>query len=178
VTDLQHEIVPETAPAVHHRSKLNWWLAGGLVVALLAVIGLGAWVYHDHNQTPTTPTLTSTQAAGVAVVKANIAALNAADYTALANTMTSDVVWMTVGGGKVLAGPRTGSQAYVAFVKSNPTQFTTLGDPIVAGDSMVAVPVSVAGGGTGMWVCTVRNVDGSMKVSEMLWVPEPSARVL
>jgi ketosteroid isomerase-like protein len=174
VTDLQHEFVPETAPVEHHRSTLNRWLAGGLVVALLAAIGLGAWVFYDHNHTD----LTSTQTAAVAVVNANLAAHNADDWTALTNTMTSDAVWMAVAAGKITDGP-LGVEEYVGMIKSmGGVHFTTLGEPTVAGDTVVAVPVSLSAGatGTGMAVFTVRNDGGQVKVSEMVYLTEPSSR--
>jgi len=175
VTDLRHAMVPETAPVEHHRSTLNWWLAGGLVVALLAVIGLGGWVYYDHHQTTTG--LTATQAAAVAAVNANVAAHNADDYAAMANSMTSDFSWTAVGGGAITAGPINGRQAYLDMIKSyGGAHMTTLADPVVASDTVVAVPMTVSIGGTGVLVVTVRNDGGTVKVSEMVWVPEPGSR--
>ena len=174
-TDVQHEIAPETAPVVHHRSTLNWWLAGGLVVALLAVIGLGAWVYNDHHQTTTG--LTTTQAAAVAAVDASLAAQNANDCTALANSLTSDATWMAVGGGAIGVGPIVGRQAYVDMIKSEGgATFTKLADPVVASDTVVAVPMNVSISGAGVCVFTVRNDGGTVKVSEMVWIPEVNSR--
>lgn len=153
---------------------VNRWLAGGLVVALLAVIGLGAWIFYDRNHSG----LTTAQTAAVAAVNANLAAHNADDWAGIANTMTPDVVWTAVAAGKITDGPLVG-QAYVGLVQSmGGVHFTTLGDPVVAGDTVVAVPVSLSGGaaGTGMAVFTVRDDGGQVKVAEMVYLTEPSSR--
>jgi hypothetical protein len=181
VTDLQHETLPETVPAEHHRSALVWWLAGGLAVALLAVIGLGAWVYYDHNQTTTTG-LTSTQAAAVAAVDAHMAAMNANDPAAIANTATSDVVWTTVFGGKVMDGPYVGKDYLALMASAAPTfSIQKLGDPAVGGDSVVAVPTyfsanKLGASGTGVTVFTVRAEGGQLKVAEITVYPDLASR--
>ena len=56
--------------------------------------------------------------------------------------------------------------------------FTTLGEPTVAGDTVVAVPVSLSSGavGTGMVVFTVRDDGGQLKVAEMVYLAEPASR--
>jgi hypothetical protein len=61
VTDLHDEVIEDAVRAQPDPKTVIWRLAGGLAVALLAVIGLGAWVYDDHQRmtaTPTTTTLT------------------------------------------------------------------------------------------------------------------------
>jgi hypothetical protein len=86
VTDLQHEIVPDHAPREHHpQSTLTWWLAGSLVLALLAVVGLGAWVYSDHHQATAAPvTATGVAPPAIAAVLASrVAAVNSGDKQTL-----------------------------------------------------------------------------------------------
>jgi len=145
------------------------------VVALLAVIGLGAWVYYDHRQTTTG--LTTSQSAAVAAVNASLAAQNANDYPALAKYLTDDVSWMEVGGGRIDIGPVVGRQAYVDMIKvDGGANFTELADPVVASDTVVAISLNVSIGGTGVCVFTVRNDAGTVTVSEMVWVPEPTSR--
>jgi len=92
MTDLQHEVVPETPPLEHHRSALVWWLAGGLAVALLAVVGLGAWVYADHHRTTPEPSPTEPSAEVVALLDQRIAAMNRGDGAAAAALYAKDAV--------------------------------------------------------------------------------------
>lgn len=92
VTDLQHDVIRKTAPVEHHRSVLVWWLAGGLIVSLLAVIGLGVWVYVEiHHQTSqASPTQPSAEV--VALLDQRIAAMNAGDGAAAAALYAEDAV--------------------------------------------------------------------------------------
>ena len=91
--------------------------------------------------------------------------------------MTSDVSWMQVGAGAIGIGPVVGRQACLDMIQSNGgATFTKLADPVVASDTVVAVPLSVSIGGTGVCVFTVRNDGGTLRVSEMVWIPEPNSR--
>lgn len=94
MTDLQHETVRETTPAEQHRSALTWWLAGALVVALAAVVGLGAWTWYDHSQTSTSPPAASGLAtdAVTTLLASRVAAVNNGDKQALMNVYASDAV--------------------------------------------------------------------------------------
>jgi hypothetical protein len=173
--DLRYDVIEDSVPPGPDPKRVISWLAGGLVVALVAVVGLGAWVYSDHRQT--TPGLTTSQVAAVAAVNASLAAQNANDYAALAKYLTKDVSWIGVGGGVIGDGPVVGRQAYVDMIKSaGGVKFTKLADPVVASDTVVAVPLIVSVGGLGVCVFTVRNDGGTVKVSEMVWIPDPSFR--
>jgi hypothetical protein len=94
VTDLQHTNVPDAAPVEQHRSTVNRWLAGGLVVALLAAIALGAWVYNDHHETAATPSALSGLASpeGTAMLAARVAAVNGGSAATIAGFYSPDAV--------------------------------------------------------------------------------------
>jgi len=94
VTDTQHRQITETAPVEHGRSVLVWWLAGGLAVALLAVIGLGAWVYIDHHEAATTPSAVAGLASPevTAMLAARVAAVNGGSATTIATFYAPDAV--------------------------------------------------------------------------------------
>ncbi len=189
MTDLGHAVpdlhydddVIVEGPPVHRWSTLEKWLGGALAVALLAVGALGGWVYADHRQGESASGLTSAQAAAVHAVELHLAALNTNDATALRETMTSDAVWSAPGEGAIGVGPYRGDD-YVTFMQQLAPSFqiTTLGDPVVAGDTAVAVPVSISGPlgvtGTGLSVYHVRAEAGTVKVSEILWIPQVSDR--
>jgi hypothetical protein len=166
---------------VHRWSRLEKWLVGALAVALLAVGVLGGVVYADHRQSDPVPGLTAAQVAAVAAVKLHLAALNTNDPVALRETMTADAVWSAPGDGALGAGPYRGED-YVTFMQQLAPSFeiTTLGDPVVAGDTVVAVPASISGplgvSGTGLSVFQVRAEGGTVKVSEILWIPQVSDR--
>jgi ketosteroid isomerase-like protein len=175
VTDLQHDVVPETAPVEHHRSALVWWLAGGLAVALLAVIGLGAWVYTDHHQT-------TSQQNAVAAVTAFTDAINAHDVTAVTAAQTADATWVSIAGGQVVDGPYL-SDALVTQEKdwmSSGLNLATLGTPLVSNDTQVVVATHAtfssepAAGGGGSITYTLRDDGSGLKVASVTFVMNSS----
>ena len=182
VPDLHYddEVIAE-GPPPHRWTSLEKWLVGALAVALLAVGALGGWVYADHRQGESVLGLTSVQTAAVDAVTLHLAALNTNDAAALRETMTSDVVWSAPGDGGIGVGPYRGED-YVTFTQQFAPSFqiTALGDPVVGGDTTVAVPVSISGPlgatGTGLNVYHVRAEGGTVKVSEILWIPQVADR--
>jgi len=98
VTDLQHGIVPQTTPVEHRRSTVNAWLVGGLVLALVALVGLGVWAYNDHNQTPSNPAAAPTATAGLApqavtaMLASRVAAVNNGDKQTLMRVYAPNAV--------------------------------------------------------------------------------------
>jgi hypothetical protein len=98
MTDVQSPIAPRTTHVERRRSTVNAWLVGGLVLALAALIGMGAWFYYDHNQTPSTPTAAPTASAGAAtpavraMLAIRVAAVNNGDKQTLMNVYAPDAV--------------------------------------------------------------------------------------
>lgn len=175
MTDLQHDMVPETAPVEHHRSALVWWLAGGLAVALLAVIGLGAWVYTDHHQT-------TSQQNAVAAVTAFTDAINAHDITAVTAAQTADAAWVSIAGGQVVDGPYL-SDALVTQERdwmSSGLDLATLGTPLVSNDTQVVVATHATfssepgAGGGGSITYTLRDDGSGLKVASATFVVNSS----
>jgi len=171
VTDIQHQQIPETAPVEHRRTALVWLLAGGLAVALLAVIGLGAWVYNDHHQT-------ASQQNAVAAVTAYINAVNGNDMTAVKAAQTPDNSWMTVVNGAVFDGPYQ-AEALVtqeADWLSSGLNLATIGTPLVFSDTQVVVQTHATfstdptRGGSGAVTYTLRNAGSGLKVSSAVFV--------
>ena len=170
MTDLQHHVVPEAAPVEHHRSALVWWLAGGLALALLAVIGLGAWVYTDHHQS-------TAQRDAVAAVTAYTDAVNAHDMAAVKAAQTIDATWVSVAGGAVVDGPYAG-QALVdqetSWISEGLT-LETLGTPLVSSDQQVVVPTHATfsdptAGGGGAVTYTLEDQGHGLKVVSAVFV--------
>ena len=175
MTDIQHRQIPDTAAVEHRRSALVWWLAGGLAVALLAVIGLGAWVYSDHHQT-------ASQENAVAAVTAYIDALNGNDMTAVKAAQTSDNSWMTVANGSVVDGPYK-AEALVTQESdwlSEGLNLATVGDPLVSSDSQVVVQTNAtfrtdsSAGGSGAITYTLRDDGSGLRVSNVVFVATSS----
>lgn len=174
VTDMRHEEITVHEAPPRQRSTLVWWLAGGLVVALAALIGLGAWGYATYA-------MTAQEQAAVAVVQDHIDATNAADLAALDATMTSDMLWTSYTNGEVAAGPLKG-QEYIDFVKSTVPTFVMeqLGPMTVSSDEFtkitaVSVPMhvtisNIGADETGTSVFYVHVVDGTPQITQMTWL--------
>jgi len=172
VTDVQHQSIPQTAPVEHHRSALVWWLAGGLAVSLLAVIGLGAWVYADHRGS-------SEQQAAMTAVTAFMDARNAHDPAAVAAATTSDIVFSGIVAGTISEGPYAGTQFTKWFTdQMGPTFHIDAVSPgVMSGTDEIAVPTHITASDagvdlTGIAVYRVTEVNGTMKVSEIVWLPK------
>jgi len=171
VTDLQHRQSPDTVPVEHRRSALVWWLTGGLAVALLAVIGLGAWVYSDHHQTVN-------QQNAVAAVTAYINAVNANDMTAVKAAQTSDSSWLSVANGAVVDGPYQAEALVTQETDwlSSGLNLATIGTPLVSSDSQVVVQTHAtfttdpSMGGSGAATYTLRDEGSGLKVSNVVFV--------
>ena len=171
MTDIQHRQIPDTAPVEHRRSALVWWLAGGLAVALLAVIGLGAWVYNDHHQT-------ASQQNAVAAVTAYINAVNANDMTAVKAAQTSGNSWMSLANGSIVDGPYTAAALVTQETDwlSSGLNLATVGTPLVSSDSQVVVQTHAtfrtdpSAGGTGAITYTLRDEGSGLKVSDVVFV--------
>lgn len=170
MSDLQHKQVPETAPGVNHTPALVAWLAAGLAVALIAVIGLGVWVYSDHHQN-------AAQQNAVAAVTAYVDAVNGNDMTAVLAAQTSDSSWMSVAEGSVVDGPYK-ADALASQERdwlSSGLNLATVGTPLVAGDDQVVVQTHAtftqepSAGGSGAITYTLRDDGSGLKVSSVVF---------
>jgi len=177
VTGLQHEIVSETAPVDRNRSAPVRWLAGGLVVALIALVGLGTWAYLDHRGS-------SEERAAMAAVTAFMDAKNTHDPAAIAAATTADVVDTGIVNGRINEGPYQGTYYTDWFTTElGPTfHMVSVGAATMSGVDEIAVPtrVTIPGAGnydkTGVAVYRVREVNGTLKVAEIVWLPWSSTK--
>jgi ketosteroid isomerase-like protein len=143
----------------------------GLAVALLVVIGLGAWVYSDHRQTVS-------QQKAVAVVTAYVNAVNANDMTAVKAAQTSDNSWMSVANGSVVDGPYKAEAQVTHEIDwlSSGLNLATVGTPLVSSDIQVVVQAHAtfrsdpSAGGSGAITYTLRNAGSGLKVSSAVFV--------
>ncbi|HEY5136564.1 MAG TPA: nuclear transport factor 2 family protein [Candidatus Nanopelagicales bacterium] len=172
MTDLHDQQTRGTAPVEHRRSALVWWLAGALAVALLAVIGLGAWTYAQHRGS-------SEQQAAMTAVTAFMDARNAHDPAAVAAATTSTIVFSGMVGGTITEGPYAGTQFTKSFTEQMGRTFhiEAVSPGVVSGTDEIAVPTHITAGDggvdlTGIAVYRVTDVNGITKVSEIVWIPK------
>lgn len=178
MVDIRHSAPPASGaaavdtPAGHARSPLVGWLAGALVVAVLAVAGLGLWVFLDHRSS-------ADQQAAMTAVTAFMAAKNASDPDAVQAATTSDVVETGLVDGALVEGPMSGTAFTRRFTLTLGPGFhmTKVGPATMAGDDVIAVPTRVTlpkmdgYDKTGIAVYRVEDVDGTAKIAEIVWLP-------
>lgn len=142
-----------------------------LVVALVAIVGLGLWVLLDHRQS-------SAEQSAMAAVTAFMDAKNQHDPAAVAAATTDDVTMSGLATtGLVDEGPFRGTEFTTAFTNTmGPTfHMEAIGPGAMVGTDLIAVPtrVQVTSGGydrDGIAVYRVQDVDGTMKVSRIAWL--------
>lgn len=176
MVDIQHSAQPaqraDTTTQAHERSSLVWWLAGALVVAVLALAGLGLWAYLDHKSS-------ADQQAAMTAVTAFMAAKNASDPDAVQAATTSDVIDTGLVNGAINEGPMSGTAFTRRFTRTLGPGFhmTRVGPATMAGDHVIAVPTRVTlpkmdnYDKTGIAVYRVEDVNGTPKIAEVIWLP-------
>jgi ketosteroid isomerase-like protein len=170
---LHTETVPTVSTASQHRTGTTL-LVVSLVVAVFAALGLGAWVYVDHNGMP------GAQAQSISVTTDHISALNAHDMDAVLDLSTDPASWMSSSYGVTSAGPYVGD----AFVAQMQEQFDlgltidTSGPMVALSDgTMVSVAAQVSfteglaytGPYDGILVYYLQAIDGELLVSHVVW---------
>jgi hypothetical protein len=109
-------------------ARLTWLLAGALTVALVAVAGLGAWLYVDHRDTRTAAEKARTSAA-----MAWVNAMNAHDLAALHRSMTTTGRVTFLYADSVGDGPLTGTtlDAFAGTMFDDDIRLTVTTRPVV-----------------------------------------------
>lgn len=141
-------------------------------MALVALMGLGVWAFLDHRGT-------AKEQAAMTAVTAFMDAKNTGDPAAVAAATTPDVVFSGLVNGAVNEGPMTGTDYTDNFTRLlGPTfHMVAVGPATMSGGDVVAVPthVTIPGFGnydkTGIAVYRVRDVNGTLKLSEIVWPP-------
>jgi hypothetical protein len=183
VTDLQDEVIEDSVRPKAKPQTVIRWLAGGLAIALLAVIGLAAWVYSDHHQTAAR--LAGTQAAAVASVEAYIKVMNSipTGFVPMVRRGTLDFRFTEIRPGGSVHDPMT-EPAFLLLLRgdgmSPPSSVHEVGQPVVTGEAVISVPLQITStdpllAGTGTAVFVVRDEAGQLKVWQIVWIPGPGS---
>ena len=171
---LHSEMTMPVPTGTTHRSS-SPWLVASLIIAVVAALGLGAWVYVDHNGMP------GPQQQAITVVTDHIAATNAHDIDAVLGVSTDPVSWMSSSYGVTSAGPYVGD-AYVAQMQEQfdlGLTIDTTGPMAALSDgSMVSVAAQVSftdgpaytGPYDGVLVYYLQEIDGELLVSHVVWM--------
>lgn len=166
-----HDERPSHAVVTDH-THARTWLTASLVVAVLAAIGLGAWVYTDHYGIP------GAQHSAVAAVTAQIEATNAHDVAAIQAVSATSPSWVYSLHGVPTSDPYVGADYFSQMQEqyTHGVHITTTGPTVALPDgSMVSVGAEVTFDGAepsaGVLVFCLQDIDGAMKISHTVWMP-------
>lgn len=171
---LQSETVETVSTTTKRRTGITL-LVVSLVVAVVAALGFGAWVYVDHHGMP------GVQQQAITAVTAQIDASNAHDIDGVLAVSTDPTSWTGLSYAVTTDGPYVGD----AFIQEMSDQYAAglnidLSGPMVAltDGSMVSVAAQVTftegspytGPYDGVLVFYLTESDGSMLVSHVAWM--------
>lgn len=164
-------------------SGVRWLLAAGVVVLLGASLALW-WYVSGRDPTGSASGPASPQVAATQAVDTWIDARNAHDAQALLAASTPNLVFLELGpepGKTMTFGPSTSQTAREVFSTLSTdlasrveklSAATMLDDTHVALRTHVTAP-NIGEDTDGLAIWTVQSLDGSAKVSQLTWIPDP-----
>jgi hypothetical protein len=172
---LEQERPPTFEVLGHEPPRRRSVLAGALVAALVAIAGLGGWLYTDHHRSVE-------QQAATTTVTAWLDAFSAHDAATVWRLSSRAWTWESAGGVNGQGGPYTGTEL-LSVISSDWTVdpgsgIQPLGEPVVMADTQVAVPVRVSHlSGVadrnlidGVLLFNLTTEDHGLKVAETIWL--------